>query len=134
MSDYTKPLPRIGPDSLPFWTAARAGELHLPVCTACGRAHLPAGPICPFCLFDTIAWRRASGRGVISTYTIVHKAWFPAFAADIPYNVIQVELEEGPRLTANLVQCPDGPRIGMPVQIVFDPVSPEVSLPRFRPR
>ena len=46
---------------------------------------------------------QASGRGAISTWTAVHKAWFPAFAAETPYNVIQVELDEGPRLTSNLV-------------------------------
>jgi uncharacterized OB-fold protein len=133
MSDYKKPLPRIGPDSAAFWAAARAGRLELPFCGTCGRAHLPAGPICPFCLSEKIEWRGASGRGVISTFTIVHKAWFPSFAEETPYNVIQVELEEGPRLTANLIDAPQGgPQIGMPVTILFDPVTPEISLPRFR--
>jgi uncharacterized OB-fold protein len=134
MSDIKKPLPRIGPDSAPFWAAAHAGRLELPFCTACGRPHWPAGPICPFCLEDKIEWRGASGRGVITTFTVVHKAWFPSFAAETPYNVIQVELEEGPRLTANLIDAPPGGlRIGMPVKILFDPVTPDISLPRFRP-
>src|SRR5271165_6155992 len=106
MSAHAKPVPRVGPDSLPFWTAARGGELRLPFCVDCGRAHWPAGPVCPFCLSEAIEWRRASGRGRVSTFTIVYKEWFPSFAADIPYNAVQVELEEGPRLTANLIDVP----------------------------
>jgi uncharacterized OB-fold protein len=134
MSELKKPLPRIGPDTAPFWAATRAGEFRLPFCTACDKAHWPAGPVCPFCFADTIVWRRASGRGTVSTFTMVHKAWFPAFVAEIPYNVIQVELTEGPRMTANLVDAPaGGPRIGMPVEVVFDAVTPEITLPRFRP-
>lgn len=125
-----RPLPRIGPDTQPFWDGARAGVIRLPWCLDCGRTHWPSGPVCPFCLSERIEWRDASGRGVVSTFTIVHKAWFPAFAADIPYNVVQVELAEGPRITASLVG--GRPRIGMPVEAVFDAITPEVTLPRFR--
>jgi len=64
----------------------------------------------------------------------VHKAWFPAFAADIPYNVVQVELDEGPRLTASVVGLPnDRLEVGLPVIIEFDNLTAEVTLPRFRP-
>lgn len=130
-----KPLPRIGPDTAPFWAATRDGKLRLPFCTSCGRAHWPAGPVCPFCFSDGLEWRDASGWGRVSTFTVIYKDWFAAFAADIPYNVAQVELEEGPRLTTNVVEAGlDGLRIDMPVEVVFDPVSPEVMLPRFRPR
>jgi uncharacterized protein len=135
MSVHPKPAPRVGPDSLPFWTAARAGELRLPFCADCGRAHWPSGPVCPFCLSETIEWRRTSGKGRISTFTVVYKEWFPSFAADIPYNAVQVELEEGPRLIANLIDVPPGDvAIGMEVEVVFDAVTPELTLPRFRPR
>ena len=131
-----KPLPRVGPDTAPFWAGTKEKRLRIPVCEACGRSHWPGSPVCPFCFSDQIAWRDASGRGVVSTWTVVHKAWFPSFAADIPYNVVQVELEEGPRITANVVGLPPGtaPSIGMAVEVVFDPVTPEVTLPRFRPR
>src|SRR6267143_1957319 len=84
---------------------------------------------------EPIEWRPASGRGRISTWTVVHKAWFPAFAADIPYNVVQVELDEGPRLTANVVGLPNERlAIGLPVTIDFDDVTAELTMPRFRPR
>ncbi len=72
---------------------------------------------------------------MISSWVIVHKAWLPAFEADIPYNAVQVELEEGVRLTGNLVGASnDALRVGLPVEVVFDDVTTEVTLPRFRPR
>jgi uncharacterized OB-fold protein len=125
-----KPLPRITPDSEPFWKALRERKLMLPYCVGCEKPHLPPGPVCPFCFSDRLEWRVASGRGRISTWTVVHKAWFPAFAQDIPYNVVQVELEEGPRLTTNVVGLPNERlKVGLPVVIDFD----DVTLPRFRP-
>ncbi len=135
MSDATaKPLPRISPDNAPFWAGCKRHELVLPFCTACGKPHLPPGPVCPFCLGDTLAWRRASGRGTVTSWTVVHQPYFAAFKDALPYNVIQVELAEGPRLTANLVGAAnDVLRVGLAVEIVFDDVTPDVTLPRFRP-
>jgi uncharacterized OB-fold protein len=127
---YDKPRPRIGPDSAPFWQGCRAHRLMLPTCAACDKAHLPPGPVCPFCFADAIEWREASGRGRISTWTVVHKAWFREFAAEAPYNVIQVELDEGPRLTSNLIG--GTPAIGARVAVVFDDVDAELTLHRFR--
>jgi uncharacterized OB-fold protein len=127
-----RPRPRISPDNLPFWEGCRRGELMLPTCQDCGRPHLPPGPVCPFCFSDRIGWKRASGRGRISTWVVVHKAWFEAFRDDIPYNVVQVELDEGPRLTANVVGATDGLAIGLPVEVVFDRIDAALTLPRFR--
>ena len=79
-----KPLPRITPDSEPFYKGLREKRLLLPYCRDCGQPHLPPGPVCPACFSDRLEWREASGRGRVSTWTVVHKAWFPAFAADIP--------------------------------------------------
>ena len=64
MSMHEKPRPRVGPDNAPFWQGCRAHRLMLPTCTACGKAHLPPGPVCPFCFADAIEWKQASGRGV----------------------------------------------------------------------
>ena len=129
-----KPRPRISPDNAPFWAGCKRHELVLPFCAACAKPHLPPGPVCPFCLGDNIEWRRASGRGVVSSFTVVHQPWFAAFKDQLPYNVIQVELAEGPRLTANLVDAPnDVLHVGLPVEVVFDDVTDEVTLPRFKP-
>ena len=105
----------------------------LPTCRACGKAHLPPGPVCPFCFADGIDWRPASGRGRISTFTRVHKAWFPAFADETPYTVVQVELDEGPRLTSQLLGAGDEPvAIGTRVEAVFKDIDDELTLHEFR--
>jgi uncharacterized protein len=131
MSAHDKPRPRIGPDNAPFWDGCRAHRLILPTCRACNKAHLPPGPVCPFCFSDDIAWQPASGRGRISTWTRVHKAWFPAFAAETPYNVVQVELDEGPRLTSRLLG--EGKiEIGGRVEVAFVDVDEELTLHVFR--
>ena len=107
--------------------------MKLPFCADCGKPHLPPGPVCPFCLSERLDWRKASGNGRISTFVVVHKAWFAAFAAEIPYNVAQVELEEGPRLTANVIDCDANDlRIGQQVSVTFDDIDEELTLPRFR--
>ncbi len=135
MSDYRKPLPRITPENRPFWDATRRHELRLQRCGDCGRFRYPPAPVCPGCLSETTEWAPVSGRGTVSTWVVFHRRYFDAFADDIPYNVVQVQLDEGPRLTANLVGVPnDEITIGMPVEVVFDDVTPEISLPRFRRR
>jgi len=134
MIAHTKALPRITPDSAPFWSALRERKLLLPHCLDCGEWHLPPGPVCPACFSDQLEWREASGRGRVSTWTVVHKAWFPAFAADVPYNVVQVELEEGPRLTASVVGLPNHRlAVGLAVCIDYEEVRAGMTLPRFRP-
>jgi uncharacterized OB-fold protein len=133
MSGYGKPLPRITPDNQDFWEAVRRHELALQRCEACGRFRYPPSPVCPDCLSERFAWTPVSGRGTVTTWVVFHKPYFPSFADEIPYHVVQVELEEGPRLTANLVDVPnDQIRVGLPVEVVFDDVTPEVTLPRFR--
>lgn len=131
-----KPKPRVTPDNRPFWEGCREHVLKLPWCAAgCGRAFLPPAPVCPWCFGERIEWRAASGRGTVTTFVVVHQAWFPAFADDLPYNAAQVELAEGPRLTTSLVGVANEDlAVGLEVEAVFDDVDGETTLPRFRPR
>lgn len=130
----SKPRPRVSPDNEPFWTACREHRLVLPFCAECGKPHLPPGPVCPYCFSDRLDWREASGRGTVSTWVVVHKVWFPAFEDDVPYNVVQVELDEGPRLTARMIDTEnDAIEVGQKVEIAFQDVDDELTLPCFRP-
>lgn len=130
-----KPLPHVYPDDRPFWEGTRQGELRLPHCADCGEVWWPPSQVCPRCLSANIAWLRASGRGRVASWVVFHKAYYPGFAAEVPYNVAWIELEEGPRLTSNVVDVqPQELRIGLPVEVVFDRVTDEITLPRFRPR
>lgn len=128
-----KPRPPISMDNKPFWDGCRRHELLLPVCEECGKAHLPPGPVCPHCFSEQLHWKRASGKGHISTWVVVHKPWFPAFAAEIPYNVVQVELEEGPRLTTHVVDAKGHElAVGQAVEVVFHDVDADLTMPHFR--
>ncbi len=130
-----KPVPRLTPDNSPFWEGCRQHRIMLPTCQHCRRPHWPPGPVCPYCFGDALTWEQASGRGTVSSWVVVHKGWLPAFEADLPYNAVQVELEEGVRLTGNVVGTGNEVlRVGLPVEAVFDDVTPDVTLPRFRPR
>ena len=69
------------------------------------------------------------------SYVVFHQAYHPGFKDDVPYNVALVQLEEGPRMYSNIVGTSnDQVRIGDAVEVVFDPVTPEVTIPRFRLR
>jgi uncharacterized OB-fold protein len=90
--------------------------------------------MCPECHSLDFEWAPMSGRGHVYTYALVNHLLHPFWAGKTPYNVVLVELEEGPRIVSNLVDCPDELiRIGMPVTVVWEDVSEEISLPMFRP-
>ena len=130
-----KPLPAITEDGAPYWDGCRAGELRLQRCTACGRMRWPPSVLCPECLTEGGEWTALSGRGRIWSFIVVHRPQHPAFFEDAPYNVAIVELEEGVRLHASIVGCPnEALAVGMPVEVVFERVNEEVTLPRFTPR
>jgi uncharacterized OB-fold protein len=132
---YAKPLPEITPAMRPFWEAARQHELVVQRCTACGAHRFPARDICSRCLSRDAEWVRSAGRGTVFSWAVMHQVYHPGFAGDVPYALVVIELDEGTRLVSNLVDCPvDAIRAGMGVEVVFDDVTPDVTLPKFRPR
>ena len=135
MSTYAKPLPVVDEQSRPYWEAARRHELRLPKCDACGHLRVQFERWCPRCGGETSTWTRMSGRGKVWSHCSFHRNYFKEFEADLPYGVALVELEEGPRLITNLLGIErTAMRIGMPVEVVFDDVTPEVTLVKFRPK
>jgi hypothetical protein len=129
-----KPIPEITEELRPFFAAAREHRLVVQRCRGCGAHRFPVREICSSCLSREAEWVPVSGRGTIFSYNVMHQVYHPGFAADVPYAVVLVELAEGPRMVSNLVGCPAADvRIGMPVEVVFERLSPEVSLPKFRP-
>lgn len=128
-----KPLPAISDFNRPFWTAARNHKLSLQKCNSCGKLWAPNGPVCPHCFSEDYEWAELSGRGKIASWVVFHKVYYPSFANDVPYGVAFVELEEGPRIISSIVDTPhDRLSIGMPVEVVFEDVNDEVSLPKFK--
>jgi len=130
-----RPIPEVSPALAPYFAAARAGRLVVQRCTGCGALRFPPRELCSACLATEAAWQEVCGRGEIFSYYVMHQIYHPGFAAEVPYAVVVVKLEEGPKLTSNVVDCPlDEIAIGMPVEVVFEELSPAVTLPKFRRR
>jgi uncharacterized OB-fold protein len=128
----TLPLPVPDEDTQPFWDYCREGELRAQRCTACGRLRYPPRPTCPQCGSTELEWQRLSGRGKVYTYAISHQAVHPALNGRVPFTTLIVELDEGLRMTSNLVEDSPPVEIGTPVEVVFERVTDEITLPRFK--
>jgi uncharacterized OB-fold protein len=131
---YEKPLPVPSDVSAPYWEGLTAGELRLQRCGDCGRYVFYPRSVCPHCLGEGLEWVPTSGRGRVYSFTIVRRAMNPAFAAEVPYVFAIVELDEGPRVTTNIVNCaPEDVRVDMPVKAAYDSVTSELALLKFEP-
>lgn len=129
----TMPLPVPTPVSEPFWEAARDHRLAIQRCPN-GHVFAYARSHCPLCLSARNEWVNASGRATLYSYTVARRPTSPDFEGETPYVIAIVALEEGPHIMSRLVEiAPEAVRIGMPIEVVFDDVTPEVSLPYFRP-
>ena len=134
MSDYNKPVPAITSEMKPFFDAAKRHELVVQRCTQCGAQRFPAREICSSCLSREAQWVRVSGNGRIFSYNVMHQVYHPGFAATVPYAVVIVELDEGARMLSNLQGvAPRDITIGMPVRVIFDDVTEDLTLPKFAP-
>ncbi len=133
--EYHKPLPIIHPDNEPYWAALKNHELRLQRCTDCSTLRYPVSPVCHKCLSEAHDWELLTGKGTLRSWIVVEAATGnPAWSEDIPYVVALVDLDEGPRLTTNVVQTdPYSLEYGQLLEIVFDDVTPEVTLAKFKP-
>ena len=124
-----RPYPELDAETRPFWEALAQGRFEVQRCTACGKHVFYPRLVCPHCGGGPLEWVSASGRGTVHSFTVVHRAP-PAFAAEVPYVVALVDLEEGPRMMTRLLGAePAEVHIGMPVQVAIEGDPP---LPYFR--
>ena len=116
-----KPGPHPTPISAPFWEAASEGRLVMQRCDACGRwQHYPRN-LCAGCWSAQLQWREATGTGTIWTLTVAHRPGHPAWVPEVPYAIAIVELDEGPRILANLAgDRPEELQIGDRVRVSFE--------------
>ena len=133
VTTHTKPFPRSTAESEPFWRGAREHQLLIQRCANCSTHIFYPRVLCPQCSGQALEWVRASGKGTIYSYTVIRRAALPSFAQDVPYIFAIVELEEGPRMATNIVSCrTEEVRIGLPVKVSFDDMTPEVTLVKFQ--
>jgi uncharacterized OB-fold protein len=134
MKEYTKPLPKPTPWSKPFWDGCKNGKLLIQQCKECQRYVFYPKLFCPFCLSYDLNWIEATGKGKIYTFTVVYSYQPTEFSADVPYVVAVIDLEEGVRMMSNIVGCkPEAVKCDMDVEVVFEKVSHDVTLPKFKP-
>jgi len=129
-----KPVPEPDDVSREFFDGAKRGELMLSRCNDCHAWLHPAAPVCTECMGSDLAWAKASGRGTVFTFGVMHQFYHPGFTNELPYNVAIVELEEGPRLNSNLVNIANEDiAVGMKVKAVFVDQGGGVFIPKFEP-
>jgi len=128
------PQPLADATTLPFWQAAAQHRLVVQRCTACGRTRLPPAPICPECRSADADWPELPGRGEIYTYTTVHRPIAAGQPLPTVIAVIALEGAGGLRMISNVVgAAPEEIAIGMRVEVVWEDMSADLAIPRFRP-
>jgi len=133
MAANSRPLPQPTPETQHFWDGAKAGELRLQRCDECRHVYFPPRPFCPSCGSRSVTVFKASGRGKLHSYVIHHRPT-PGFTP--PYAIAVVELQEGPRMMTNIVDCPQTPealQLDMALEVTFVAQDDKISLPFFRP-
>jgi uncharacterized OB-fold protein len=127
-------LPTPDNETQAFWDAAKEGRLLIKRCNACGEYHFYPRPFCPRCWSEDVEWVEAGGRATLYTWSVVHRNDLPPFPERIPYVAAIAELEEGPRMMTNVVDCDfDRLEVGMALEAVFHPISEDVTIVQFRP-
>jgi uncharacterized protein len=135
MPPISKPIPAVTPEMREFVDGARQGRLMVQKCDGCGRLRFPAHEICSKCNSTRASWVAVSGRGVVFSFNIMHQLYHPGFTSEIPYAVVVVELAEGCKIISNLLGVkPHDIKCGMPVEVVFEKLSDDVTVPKFRLR
>jgi uncharacterized OB-fold protein len=128
------PPPLVDSTTLPWWQAAAEHRLVVQRCTACEHTRHPPAPVCPECRSADSDWQELSGRGEVYSYTSVYRPI--AAGQELPYVIAVIALEAagGIRMISNLVDLnPDELEIGLPVEVVWEDMSAELAVPRFRP-
>jgi uncharacterized OB-fold protein len=129
-----KPLPNPTEDSEGYWEACKGERLTTPLCGECGHRWLPPSRLCPSCLSGIVSLSPVSGKARLFSWIVVHRSQHPAFYGEPPFNVAIVQLEEGPLMHTRVdgVES-DGFEIGMELEVAYQEVDDEISLPIFKP-
>ncbi|MDX8465404.1 zinc ribbon domain-containing protein [Mesorhizobium sp. VK23B] len=116
----------------PFWDAAAEGRLKIQHCEDCGKAVFYPRPICPHCWGRRLAWKEASGRGRLKSFSEVHKPGHPGWLPAAPYVVGLVELAEGPTMLSFILPGLRPPRVDDALRLAPTDIGGRV-LPAFKP-
>lgn len=129
-----KNLPQPTAETAAYWEGCRKHQLLIQRCTQCGHYQFYPRIVCTACMSDGIEWVQASGHGRVLSFTVIHRAVSAAYKAEVPYVLALIELDEGPTMMSNVVEIDaESVAIGLPVEVVFEEWSDEITIPKFRP-
>jgi uncharacterized protein len=134
MAEPARAKPKPTPETQHFWEGTQAGELRLQRCDACANVYFPPRPFCPSCASRKVSVFKASGKAKLYSYVINHRPAAPGFTP--PYAIAVVELDEGPRMMSNIIDCPQTPEaleLDMKLEVAFEKLDDKITLPQFRP-
>jgi uncharacterized protein len=127
-------LPTIEAESAPYWDAAAEGRLLIRSCNDCQAVHHYPRPFCPSCWSESVEWIESIGKATLYTWSTVFFNDMYPFSERLPYVAAVVELAEGPRLMTNVIDVADEDlRIGMDLEVTFQPLNDDITAPVFRP-
>ena len=130
----SKPIPKPTPETRPFWEGCAQGELRLQHCVDCNHVQYPPRKLCSGCFSQAVEWRTASGRGKVLSWSMVTAPGAPGFADEVPFLSAMITLDEGPTMLSVLRNCAgDAVDFDMPVQVLFEQRSDDISIPYFEP-
>lgn len=136
MTAPQRPVPIPDDASAPYWAAAAGHVLTMARCSRCHRYTIPVGVPCPHC-GDTdpnFVFEPVSGRGTVRSWTVMHQSFVPGFDDDLPFVLVDVELDEQAdlRTIGRLLDGPSVPlRLGDRVEGAFEDIAPGVAIPAF---
>lgn len=123
-------IPRVTSDMVPFWEGLNDGQLVLQHCSACGKPRYPVAPVCPYCRTSAYTWKAVAGAGSVFSWILYHKSYQPEFESLMPYCVLTVQLDAGPRIFGRLASDIQ-PSIGMRVTAIGERWADGRVLPAF---
>lgn len=130
-----KPMPEPTPVTQPFWDGLREHKVRIQYSPSADRYVFYPRILAPGTLADDLEWREVSGNGTLYAFTVADRPTAPPWADSLPQLLAIVELDEGPRVSTEMVGAdPAELRVGMPVRAVFsDYPDKDVTLLRFAP-
>ena len=134
MKEYKKPLPLITKLSKPFYDACKEHRLIYQKCRDCNQVIFFPKILCTNCMGHNLEWKESKGKGTVLTYTVTYDYGPQEFMQDGPYALALIDMDEGYRMMSNIIGCEFSDiKCGMPVEVVFEVATEEITLPKFRP-
>ena len=131
--ENAKPQPRITSCAAPYWEHAKNEELTLPYCGDCDQVFYYPRHWCPACFNQDLSWQQVSGKGKVYSFSVIHQSPLLSYQGDLPYVLAIIELDEGPRMMTNVLNCDvESVVVEMPVQVLFEQRG-DMKLPQFEP-